>query len=146
MRNSSRGRCLAVVASICMLATAACREAESSCSEWTPRTIGTGITASLPDHALSTTSFSTADAGPLAPFFISTTFDVDGDAVGIGRQRGGALWPGMQLVGSSTNPPPEDVSQVAMNGVTLFVATANDELRTCIFDSLRYDPKADTGI
>jgi hypothetical protein len=116
------------------------------CSEWTRREIGTGISVVLPGDAVSGTSFSTADAGPQAPFFASTTFDVGGIEVGVGRQRGGPLWPSMRLVGNADNPPSDRVSQVAKDGVTLFVATLDDEIRACVFDSLRYDSTKDTGI
>jgi hypothetical protein len=116
------------------------------CSEWTRREIGTGISVVLPGDAVSGTSFSTADAGPQAPFFASTTFDVGGIEVGVGRQRGGPLWPSMRLLGNADNPPPDQVSQVTRDGVTLFVATLDDEIRACVFDSLRYDSTKDTGI
>ena len=124
----------------------ACSDAESSCSEWPNRMIGTALSVALPDDAVSTTSFATADAGPNAPFFLSVTFEVDGNEVGIGRQRGEKIWPGMRLVGDGANPPPEQVSQLTTQGVTLFVASTDDELRTCVFESLRYDPTADRGV
>jgi hypothetical protein len=79
-------------------------------------------------------------------FFTSTTFDIGGIEVGVGRQRGGPLRPSMRLVGNADNPPSDQVSQVTKDGVTLLVATLDDEIRACVFDSLRYDSTKDTGI
>jgi hypothetical protein len=52
----------------------------------------------------------------------------------------------MRLVGNADNPPSDQVSQVTKDGVTLFVATLDDEIRACVFESLRYDSTKDTGI
>jgi hypothetical protein len=116
------------------------------CTEWTLRDVGPGVSAALPNEAVSVFSLSTADAGPQAPFFASNTFEIDGTEVGIGRQRGEPLQANMALIGGRTNSPPDQVLQTSINGITMFVATADDHIRQCVFDSLRYDPTTDTGV
>lgn len=134
---------------ICALpvATACTSSAQrAQCNEWTLRDVGPGLSAALPDDAATVYSFSTDDAGPQAPFFASKTFDVGDTEVGIGRQRGEPLQTNMQLVGDSTNPPLDQVLQTTTSGITMFVATEDDDVRLCVFKSLRYDPTRDTGI
>jgi hypothetical protein len=100
------------------------------CDEFTPRYIGGGLTVSLPETAIGTSSGGTAEGAPIQAGF-SAEFAFDGAVVSVGRR-----------VGTNVVPEP-GFDQRVENGVVLLVKADDPELRSCVLDTLRYDAVQD---
>ena len=104
--------------------------AQSPCTEFEPRYLGQGLSASLPDDARFTGGEGTADPGPV-PAGWAADFELAEGSITIGRRMG------VDIV------PEPGFSQRVEGEMVVFVKSDNDALRACVLASVTYNRARD---